>query len=152
MIPLDGEVDYSTCSSEELQDARNRIDPAGYPLNFRNLLDEIAKRDIPAGDSPDAREDSVAPLTRTRASLAAVIFVAMACIHSYGIERFPDSPIRPCGVDQYCGKQGQAHTSEDFTAYRRWETAMLVTWPAGMLSLFLLLRRGRARRPRGTMA
>ena len=55
----------------------------------------------------------------------------------YGIRRFPDQPIHPCGTHEYCGKQGQPHSLADYEAYESWSTSLYVLWPSGMLCLFL---------------
>lgn len=68
----------------------------------------------------------------------AVIVAIMFALLTYGLVRFPDGPIHPCGIDRYCGKQGQPHTLQQYRAYETWETTMLYTWPVGLISLALL--------------
>jgi len=41
---MDGEIDYRAYTREQLEDALRRIDPARYPRNHRNLLDELERR------------------------------------------------------------------------------------------------------------
>ena len=64
----------------------------------------------------------------------------------YGVVRFPDAPIHPCGVDQYCGKQNQPHTKERFEEFLTWEGALIVAAPFGFGAGFLLERRSRRRK------
>ena len=51
-----------------------------------------------------------------------------------GMVLFPDAPIHQCGLG-YCGKQGQAHTKQDFEAFQLWENFMMVGWPFVVVSL-----------------
>jgi len=76
-----------------------------------------------------------------RQAIAGVIMVSMLCFFFYGVVRFPDSPIHPCEEHQYCGKQGQPHTYNDFKAFTFWQTTCLYTWPVGLLAVFLLNRK-----------
>jgi len=46
-----------------------------------------------------------------------------------GVIKFPDSPIKMCGEDMYCGKQGQHHTKEDFDDYKKWWIINSVSFP-----------------------
>lgn len=73
-----------------------------------------------------------------RKRLTWVLVGAMLSFFLYGIVRFPDGPIHPCGVDHYCGKQGQSHTREQYFADQRWQTLLEIIWPAGMLCLYFL--------------
>jgi hypothetical protein len=70
-----------------------------------------------------------------------LIVFPMAALFVYGLISFPDGPLRVCAEHGFCGKQGQPHTLSDYHRYVVWEWAMLIVWPAGMLLLFLLLRR-----------
>jgi hypothetical protein len=146
MAHRDGDVDYSGFSDEELREAHEGIDPARYPVNFRNLLDEMAARGVPPPDPP-TNESLI------RGIVAFAILALMACVFQFGYVRFPDAPIGPCGVDRYCGKQGQPHTADAFTSYRRWERTMFVVWPVGMLAIFVVRRLRRTpRHPAGKTA
>ena len=55
-----------------------------------------------------------------------------------GIMRFPDAPIKICGEETYCGKQGQTHTKQDFEAFQFWQSSLFVTHPLGILMAILL--------------
>jgi hypothetical protein len=50
-----------------------------------------------------------------------------------GLVLFPDAPINPCGENQYCGKQYQPRTREDYELYRWWSS--ISPW---LLALFFL--------------
>jgi hypothetical protein len=76
-----------------------------------------------------------------RKGLSAVVMLTMLTVLFYGLYRFPDAPIHPCSAQQYCGKQGQPHTPEDYIAFKRWESTLTWLWPPGMLVLFLLNRK-----------
>jgi hypothetical protein len=54
-----------------------------------------------------------------------------------GAIRFPDPPMRPCGIG-YCGKLGSFHTESDYRLYRIWSQILLLGWPTGMGALILL--------------
>jgi hypothetical protein len=71
-------------------------------------------------------------------ALSWLVVSVMVCTFIYGFIRFPDSPIHPCAAHEYCGKQGQPHTLNDYLAFDRWETFIFYLWPIGILSLFLL--------------
>ena len=116
MANRDGDVNYSSFSSEELRQAYDAIDPIMYPLNFKNLFAEMTVRAMFANDSPDeiSRSSGVGPITRPRFIFALFLLASMLCYFFYGVARFPDAPIEPCGTNQYCGKQGQPHTLDEF--------------------------------------
>jgi len=80
-------------------------------------------------------------MNQARKILAAAIGGAMLIFLLYGIVRFPDSPLRPCGDSKYCGKQGQPHTLDEYKAFAIWERVLFWSWAPGILVL-LLLRRG----------
>ena len=134
----DGDLSYSTYSNEELWEAHEGIDPLRYPVNFKNLLDEMAARGIAANDSADHSPTSFA--AKMRGIVAIAIVASTLCIFFVGMERFADGPIRPCGVNQYCGKQGQLHSAADYAAFRRWETTTLLLWPFNMLAFAALVQ------------
>lgn len=69
---------------------------------------------------------------------SAIIWAAMFAYFFYGTFRFPDGPIHPCGINRYCGKQGQPHTLRQYRAYKTWNTSLLYIWPVGLVSLALL--------------
>ena len=72
--------------------------------------------------------------------LGGVVAVAMVAYFLYGLIRFPDSPIHPCGWGSYCGKQGQPRTPEDYRANQLWQTGLMWGWPVGM-GLIILIKR-----------
>ncbi|MCC6327842.1 MAG: hypothetical protein IT174_04945 [Acidobacteria bacterium] len=67
--------------------------------------------------------------------LSKFVFAFTVAFFFYGIVRFPDSPIQPCGEALYCGKQGQSRTPEDFRAYKQWKTVNMIAFPL----MFLLI-------------
>jgi hypothetical protein len=82
---------------------------------------------------------------RFLANLAqAAIGAAMLASLAYSTTRWPDSPIKACtgrqSVGYYCGKQGQLHTYEEFEEYQRFDTALFIGWPLGMICMVLLYR------------
>jgi hypothetical protein len=143
MTNRDGDVDYSSFSSEELREAYESISPSKYPTNFKNLSDEIAARRVSTGHSPDEPPlgSELRPMSRGRSIAAKAILVSMLCVFFYGFVRFLDGPIQECGQNQYCGKQGQPHTLDDFRVYTFWGRAMFCVWPGGLLALFVLTRK-----------
>jgi hypothetical protein len=67
----------------------------------------------------------------------AVIGAGMALVFAYGVFLYPDAPIKTCSSG-YCGKYGRAHTAAEFDDFMRWEHALFVVWPAGVVALVLL--------------
>jgi hypothetical protein len=71
--------------------------------------------------------------------MIAIIMVAFFC---YGLFQYPDAPIKPCTASPgFCGKQGQLHTLLEYQRFATWEHALIILWPVGLLSLFLLNRK-----------
>jgi hypothetical protein len=71
--------------------------------------------------------------------LAAVVITLGFAWFFWGMVKFPDGPIRPCGV-AYCGKQSQPHTQIDFDRFRAWETGLMFGWPFVLASFGWLAR------------
>jgi hypothetical protein len=132
----DGTVNYLTFSNDELLEACEGIDPKSYPVNFKNLSDEMVVRSISTNIAPQHSPLSFG--SKIRAIVFLSVISIMGYVFHYGVTRFPDSPIAPCGTDQYCGKQGQLHTAEEFKDYHRWETTMLFLWPGGFITFAVL--------------
>jgi hypothetical protein len=60
----------------------------------------------------------------------------MFVVFIHGITEFYDAPIRPCSEHGYCGKYGQAHTLEQYEAFKTWRAIFLIIWPVGLAFLF----------------
>lgn len=88
-------------------------------------------------------------MKRIANAATAVIAAIMLVFFFYGIVRFPDGPVHPCGINRYCGKQGQPHTLQQYRAFKTWETTLLYMWPVGLISL-ALLNKSRWRKLSGT--
>jgi hypothetical protein len=140
----DGDIEYASLSDEELREALEGIDRAAYPLNFKNLTDEMATRRVAPSEPP------LGIPTLGSLLLYLCIVATVFVVFDQGLTRFPDNPIEPCGTNRYCGKQGQPHTREEYRAYRRWQTTMLILWPGGFLTIGALgwwqIRTDRTRR------
>jgi hypothetical protein len=80
----------------------------------------------------------------------ALIAIQVLCIgvFVYGFINFPDAPIRPCGVGQFCGKSSALYPEEKYQAFVDWTTALIVSIPFGVASGFLLYWRARRRAAR----
>lgn len=77
-------------------------------------------------------------MSTVRKALTFILLGTMLGVFAYGLIRYPDGPIHPCGVGHYCGKQGQPHTREQYLAFERWQTALFYMWAPGMLGLYFL--------------
>jgi hypothetical protein len=87
-------------------------------------------------------------MRKLRSALQTGIVALMGGVFLYGLARFPDGPIHPCEPggaylftqhpDDYCGKQGQPHTMDDYRAYQLWHTALSIIWPLGIGALILI--------------
>jgi hypothetical protein len=75
---------------------------------------------------------------KLRAPIRYGLMGLMIGLFCFGMWKFPDAPIHPCGDGKYCGKQGQPHTYKDYESYNLWNTTMLYLWPIGMGCLILL--------------
>jgi hypothetical protein len=82
-------------------------------------------------------------MNNRRRQTGSFVMLTMVASLGYGVLRFPDSPIRPCVEHGYCGKLGQPRTREDFVSFSRWQTAIFVVMPLGLLSLYLLDRKSK---------
>ena len=55
----------------------------------------------------------------------------------YGFVKYPDTPIRPCLENKYCGKSGKFYTATDFENNKLWQTVNMVSFPVSFLLLFI---------------
>ena len=85
-------------------------------------------------------------MQRLQQAITAIVLLGMLGLFCYGLYRYPDAPLHSCGAQQFCGKQGQPHTCEEYIAFKRWETTLIWVWPPGMFVLFLLNRKRVMRR------
>jgi hypothetical protein len=76
----------------------------------------------------------------TRKTLGLLLFVGMVGFFFYGQFRYPDAPIHPCGVNAYCGKQGQPRMPSEFRQLERWSNTLQWTWAASLIVVGLLRR------------
>jgi len=76
--------------------------------------------------------------------LASVVALCVGML-VYGFVLYPDAPIHPCGVNQFCGKRDQLRTEEQYRKFVAWEQALLISVPFGFLAGFILERRSRRR-------
>jgi len=61
---------------------------------------------------------------------------------AYGAIRYPHAPIKPCGNDTYCDKRHDVHfTADEYTAFRRWELLLFLSWPFGMAGGYVIRKR-----------
>jgi len=67
--------------------------------------------------------------------------LVMVGVFLFGFIRFSDGPIHECREHGYCGKQGQAHTADDYRAFQIWEGLLAATWIPGAIVLYLHQRR-----------
>jgi hypothetical protein len=75
-----------------------------------------------------------------RKIVTVVVSAAMLALFGYGLFRFPDAPLHPCGVNGYCGKQGQPRTEKEYRDFVMWQNTLEWTWLPGMVALVLLTR------------
>jgi hypothetical protein len=95
-------------------------------------------------------EAETARKRRWRRNASIVIAIMMGILFAYGLIRYPDAPLHPCAEHGFCGKQGQAHTQQEFEGFDRWQNTLFWVWPIGMAALYILNRdrfRARLRRP-----
>jgi hypothetical protein len=90
-------------------------------------------------------EQQAARVNLRRRRTAIAIQAMMGIVFFYGLVRFFDAPLHPCPEHGYCGKQGQPHTEREYKEFEIWQTTLIVVWPIGMLTLYLL-NRGQFRR------
>jgi hypothetical protein len=94
--------------------------------------------------------EEVAPKRRWRRNASIAVAAIMGMLFVYGLIRFPDAPLHPCGDHSYCGKQGQPHTQKQFEDFEIWQNTFFWVWPIGLIALYVLNRdriRSRVRRP-----
>jgi hypothetical protein len=69
--------------------------------------------------------------------LSKFIFIFAVVFFFYGVWKYPDGPIKVCGENRYCGKQGQPHTIEDFEDHNRWNIISMTLIPLAILLSFI---------------
>ena len=75
---------------------------------------------------------------------AAILFAWTLGLFVYGLAVFPDSPYKPCdGPGGYCGKGGRPHIASEYQAQQKWQTALFISAPLGILAGIYLFRRRR---------
>jgi len=79
-------------------------------------------------------------MQRLRKIFSTIVMAYMILLFSYGLLRYPDAPIHPCGTSGFCGKQGQPHTEADYRQFLVWDSLLAWTWMPGLLVLGLLNR------------
>lgn len=70
-----------------------------------------------------------------------VIAWCLSCM-IYGFASFPLT-IRHCANDSYCDKYNKIYTEEEFGAFRQWQLITFASWPLGIVSVFVAVRRRR---------
>jgi hypothetical protein len=78
---------------------------------------------------------------KLRKILTFAIVLWLIGVFAYGIYHFRDAPIRAHSGGTFAGKQGQAHTYEEFQAFKTWETTLIYSWPIGIVALYLIWRK-----------
>jgi hypothetical protein len=68
------------------------------------------------------------------------IFILAIAWFLYGVIYFLDAPIKPCGEEIYCGKQGQIRTEDEYKSFKFWETGLIIVYSI-MFFLAIMSRR-----------
>ena len=72
---------------------------------------------------------------------ACVVLAWTLLLFVYGLATYPDAPYKACNsASGYCGKTRLSHTESEFHAEQKWETAILVSAPFGILAAIYLVR------------
>ncbi len=69
--------------------------------------------------------------------LSKFIFTFTFIFFFYGMFNYPDTPIRPCLEDKYCGKFGKFYTVADYENYQLWQAVNMVSFPVAFFFLFV---------------
>lgn len=72
-----------------------------------------------------------------------LLFAIAACclvVFLYGLIMYPDAPYKACVDGTYCGKTSMFHSYETYESWKRWEGALFVYWPIGLLASYGLRR------------
>lgn len=75
--------------------------------------------------------------------LQVLAFAIVACclaVFFFGLIMYPDAPYKQCLGGPYSGKTGKYHSHETYEDWKRWEGALFVSWPFGLLALYGLKR------------
>jgi hypothetical protein len=62
---------------------------------------------------------------------------------AYGFLTYPYAPIKPCGTYTFCDKRHVEQTRQEYERFRYWEMLLFMSWPAGMVSGFVIRKRHR---------
>lgn len=131
-----------------------RADSKQVPQS-QGMMDEVRELFRRGMDEVERHSESERAAARGRGPLARVLLVLTigACLAAvgagvYGVYNFPDAPLRRAG-EGYVGKYGKPHTREEFEAFVRWKSAMLVVFPSAFVLAFAFaLADGAGRRGR----
>ena len=74
-----------------------------------------------------------------------IVLAVMISLFTYGIFRYPDSPIHLGKDGVYVGKQGQLHTEKEYKEFMTWQTCIFYIWTIGMVTLFVLNKQRKER-------
>lgn len=133
---------------------RTRPSASGQaPEQSRGTLDEARELFRRGVEEAKRHTESEREAARARGPLARVLLVLTiaACLMAvaagvYGVYNFPDAPLRETR-EGYVGKYGKPHTREEFEAFTRWKSVMLVVFPSAFVFAFALaLADGASRR------
>jgi hypothetical protein len=62
---------------------------------------------------------------------------------AYGFFMYPNAPIKPCGNSTFCDKRHTEHTKAEYEQFSYWEMVLVMSWPFGMVSGYVIRRRKR---------
>src|SRR4051794_36057230 len=78
------------------------------------------------------------------------IFLIAVCalfvgVFTYGLVSYPDGPIQPCGIAQFCGRAGEPHTQREFRSFTNWENLLIYSFASAFVAGAALAKRRKRR-------
>jgi hypothetical protein len=94
----DGEVDYSTLSRAQLEEALTRIDRHRYPRNYQSLVKELKTRPPETQSPPEPRDLSTWVMIIGWYQIAATAYCLWLCYRTFSSERFHLADVSKLGI------------------------------------------------------
>jgi hypothetical protein len=104
------------------------------PAKKRGMIASSGEQDMPISAEP------VGLMRKPYKAITNILGFAIVVVFFYGIVRFPDFPLEPCGANKYCGHHGHFYTVSEYHAYLTWHQVLWWGSSLAILAVYLLYR------------